>query len=86
MIDEVPPDFRGPSMPSLAKRIGQNNVIEASTIGTAIMDLKRNPASWSERGTYNEVLQELKLLWHVLVRYGKPLDEGYFFSESKERL
>jgi len=86
MIDEVPPDFRGPSMPSLAKRIGQNNVIEASTIGTAIMDLKRNPASWSERETYNEVLQELKLLWHVLVRYGKPLDEGYFFSESKERL
>ncbi|WP_268794249.1 DUF3626 domain-containing protein [Paenibacillus terrae] len=23
---------------------------------------------WSDRGTYKEVLQELKLLWHVLVR------------------
>jgi hypothetical protein len=86
MIDEVPQDFRGPSMPSLAKRIGQNNVIDASIIGTAVMDLKRNPASWSERGAYKEVLQELKLLWHVLVRYGKPLDEGCLFSESKESL
>ncbi|MEH7387811.1 DUF3626 domain-containing protein [Bacillus sp. JJ1521] len=74
MIDEVPQDFRGPSMRSLAKRIGQNNVIDASIIGTAVMELERNPESWSERGDYKEVLQELKLLWHVLVRYGKPLD------------
>jgi hypothetical protein len=72
MVDEVPSDFRGPSMPSLAKRIGQNNFIDASIIGSAVMDLKRNPASWCDRGTYEEVLQELKLLWHVLVRYGKP--------------
>ncbi|MDC2943638.1 DUF3626 domain-containing protein, partial [Bacillus thuringiensis] len=27
---------------------------------------------WSNRGTYEEVLQELKLLWHVLVRFGEP--------------
>lgn len=73
-IEEVPKDFRGPSMPSLAKLIGQNNVIDASIIGTAVMDLIRNPASWSECGDDKEVLQELKLLWHVLVRYGKPLD------------
>ncbi|MEH7237728.1 DUF3626 domain-containing protein [Bacillus sp. JJ1562] len=86
MIDEVPQDFRGPSMPSLAKRIGQNNVIDASIIGTAVMDLKRNPASWSNCGDYKEVLQELKLLWHVLVRYGKPLDEACLFTKSEERL
>jgi len=73
MVDEVPSDFRGPSMPSLAKRIGQNNFIDASIIGSAVMDLKHNPAAWSDRGTYNEVLQELKLLWHVLVKYGKPI-------------
>lgn len=71
MIDEVPLDFRGPSMPSLAKRISQNNVINASIIGTAVMELIRNPVAWSERGDYKEVLQELKLLWHVLVRYGR---------------
>ncbi|TDL64023.1 DUF3626 domain-containing protein [Rhodococcus qingshengii] len=71
-VDEIPSDFRGPSMPSLAKRIGQNKFIDASIIGSAVNDLKRNPASWSDRGIYKEVLQELKLLWHVLVRYGKP--------------
>lgn len=71
MADEVPSDFRGPSMPSLAKRIAQKNFIDASIIGSAVMDLKYNPASWSDRGTYEDVLQELKLLWHVLVRYGK---------------
>ncbi len=71
--DEVPPDFRGPTMPSLAERIGQNNVIDASIIGAAVWDLTHNPASWSERGPYEEVLQELKLLWHVLVKYGKPM-------------
>lgn len=72
MVDEVPSDFRGPSMPSLAKRIAQDNCINASVIGCAVMDLHRNPQNWKERGTFKEVLQELKLLWHVLVRYGKP--------------
>jgi len=72
-VDEVPMDFRGPSMPSLAKRIAKNEFIDANIIGTAAMDLKRNTSHWNDRGSYNEVLQELKLLWHVLVRYGKPL-------------
>ncbi|MEF3305592.1 DUF3626 domain-containing protein [Paenibacillus sp. GYB003] len=70
--DDVPTDFRGPSMPSLAKRIARNGVIDASAIGAAAIDLKRDPDRWSDRGTYKEALQELKLLWHVLVRYGKP--------------
>ncbi|WP_462412475.1 DUF3626 domain-containing protein [Neobacillus sp. Marseille-QA0830] len=72
MADEVPSDFRGPTMPVLAKFIAQNNGINASVIGCAVMDLYRNPQNWKERGTFKEVLQELKLLWHVLVRFGKP--------------
>ncbi len=74
-INKVPSDFRGPSMQSLAKRIGKNNIIDASQIGAAVWDLTQNQKSWSDRGTYKEVLQELKLLWHVLVRYGKPFNE-----------
>lgn len=70
-VDEVSSDFRGPSMPSIAKRIAQNNVIDAKIIGSAVMELNRNPETWIDYGSYNEVLQELKLLWHVLVRYGK---------------
>lgn len=71
-VDEVPDDFRGPSMPSLAKRIAQSDYIDASIIGAAAVDLKRNPESWSDRGTSKDTLQELKLLWHVVVKYGKP--------------
>lgn len=75
LVDEVPIHFRGPSMPSLAKRIAQSDFIDVNMIGAAAMDLKRNPNHWSDRGTYKEVLQELKLLWHVLVRYGKPMEK-----------
>ena len=60
-------------MISLAKRIARHGYIDANMIGIAAMDLKRNPSSWNDRGTYEEVLQELKLLWHVLVRCGKLL-------------
>jgi len=73
LVDEIPSDFRGSSMPSLTKRIAKNNYIDASTIGSADINLKSNPALWSDRGTYKEVHQELKYLWQVLVRYGKPL-------------
>jgi hypothetical protein len=72
-VDEVPSDFRGPAMPPLARRIAKRETIDASCIGEAAMELKRNPAAFADRGSYEEVLQELKLLWHVLVKYGKPL-------------
>lgn len=68
--EEVPSDFRGPTMPSLAKRIARNGNIDASVIGNAVNDLKRNPDLWFDRGNYEVVLQELKYMWHVLVRYG----------------
>jgi len=70
--EEVPTDFRGPTMPSLAERIAKNGYIDASVIGDAVNDLKRNSTKWCDRGSYDEVLQELKYLWHVLVRFGKP--------------
>ncbi|ASS68028.1 DUF3626 domain-containing protein [Paenibacillus sp. RUD330] len=70
--DEVPADFRGPSMPSLARRIARNGEVDAFRIGCAAMDLKRNPAAWSDRGGCSAVLQELKQLRHVLVQYGHP--------------
>ncbi|MBO9129558.1 DUF3626 domain-containing protein [Bacillus sp. 165] len=75
IAEETPRDFRGPTMPSLASRIAQKKYINANIIGCAAMDLKLNPASWSDRGTYEEVLQELKLMWHVLVKYGKVHSE-----------
>ncbi|MGO4542150.1 DUF3626 domain-containing protein [Paenibacillus sp. 2TAB19] len=72
--DDVPSDFRGPTMPSLAKRIAKKNRIDTRIVGAAVNDLKRNPELWSDRGTYEEVLQELKFMWHVLVRFGNPVE------------
>ena len=67
---DVPSDFRGAKMPLLAKRITHCDYINASVIGSAAKDLYFYPENWSDYGTVNEVLQEFKLLWHVLVRYG----------------
>jgi hypothetical protein len=68
---EVPSDVRGPTMASLAARAARDGVIDARAIGEAAAALFRDPAAWADRGTYAEVLQELKLLWHVLVRCGR---------------
>ncbi|ANC79364.1 hypothetical protein ABE65_010770 [Fictibacillus phosphorivorans] len=71
-VDQVPSDFRGADMPSLAKRIAKNQMIDAHLVGEAVMELRKHPEIWSDRGTNSEVLQELKLLWHILVKYGNP--------------
>jgi hypothetical protein len=42
-------------------------------IGSAAAQLNHKPDAWKDRSTYEEVLQELKLLWHVLVKYDEPL-------------
>ena len=68
--NEVPDDFRGPTMPSLAKRVAQEGIVHASAIGESAMSLQKDSAPWANRGSYQDVLQELKLLWHCVVRYG----------------
>jgi hypothetical protein len=70
---EVPSDVRGSSMPSLAARAARDGAVDARAIGEAAMALFRDPAAWADRGTYAEVVQELKLLWHVLVRCGRDV-------------
>ena len=72
--DDVPRDFRGPTMPSLAQRVARSGIVDASAIGAAVRELQKEPGAWSDRGTFDEVLQELKLLWHVLVRFGTAED------------
>ena len=72
-VEDVPLDFRGPTMRSLAKRVARDGVVDAEAIGRGVKELSNHPEDWSDRGTYAEVLQELKFLWHVLVRVGEPL-------------
>lgn len=44
--------------------------VKQSRVGDAVRNLKENPEQWEDRGEFKEVLQELKLLWHVLVTFG----------------
>ncbi|KAL7784078.1 hypothetical protein V8C37DRAFT_396410 [Trichoderma ceciliae] len=69
-VESVPSDFRGPTMPSLAATIAYKGSVDVQAIGEAVRDLVACAERWEDRGTMAEVLQELKLLWHVLVRYG----------------
>jgi hypothetical protein len=71
-VGAVPLDYRGSSMPSLAARVAKEGVVDTACLGAAVQALTLDPESWADRGTLEEVLQELKLLWHVLVRYGVP--------------
>lgn len=76
-VRQVPSDFRGCTMPSLAARISKENneILDTACIGKAAQSLAENPELWEDRGLPKDVLQELKLLWHVLVKYGQPLEE-----------
>jgi hypothetical protein len=69
-VAQVPDDFRGAAMPALAQSIAEDELINAEIIGRAAYLLQKQPASWSERGAHTKKLQDLKLLWHVLVKYG----------------
>ncbi len=66
----VPADFRGPAMPLLAQRIADRGMLDAAVIGRAAASLHRQPELWHDWASYDETLQHLKQLWHVLVYCG----------------
>ncbi|MGF1734491.1 DUF3626 domain-containing protein [Photobacterium satsumensis] len=67
--DNVPDDFRGPAMVQLARSIAIQGEVTACAIGQAARDVVKNASSRSENETQSQ-LQQLKLLWHVLVKFG----------------
>ncbi|WP_394130544.1 DUF3626 domain-containing protein [Shewanella maritima] len=70
LASEVPNNFRGASMPSLAQKLACNGKVTPLQLGQAAQALVSQTSSWSERGAHEKSLQQLKLLWHVLVKYG----------------
>lgn len=66
--EDTPTDFRGPTMPALAARVARGGVVDAAALGAAAREAVREPARWG--GDTAAALQELKLLWHCLVRCG----------------
>lgn len=66
-VADVPRDFRGATMPALAARVAVDGQLDAVTIGRAAQAVVQ-----AGRANAAAELQELKLLWHVLVRFGRP--------------
>ena len=50
-LEQVPDNFRGPSMPSLAKSIATKSYFDASMIGVSAAALVRNPTFFDDRGS-----------------------------------
>ncbi|MCG7584848.1 DUF3626 domain-containing protein [Photobacterium sp. OFAV2-7] len=69
-VAKVPEDFRGPEMISLARRVAIDGEVTAYAIGVAARTLVQNNNGLPEQ-QLSDALQHLKLLWHVLVRFGQ---------------
>lgn len=73
LVEDVPDHFRGAAMPSLAEQIAEDQKINAYLIGKAEKKYKQkitNPEIAKAK------FQQLKYLWHTLVKYGRPIEEG----------
>lgn len=70
-IGDVPDDFRGKSMPELARQVAPDGVLDVRLIGEAARAVAAGEGRWSTAGSKTELIQQLKLLWHVLLRFGR---------------
>ncbi len=69
-VGAVPDDFRGPTMPSLARRVARSDgIVDARAIGLASAE-----ATFEEPTTAGDppesMLQQLKYLWHTVLAFG----------------
>lgn len=76
-LEDVPEDFRGAMMPSLAQRVvPTGGVLTARAIGEGALSLETSPEAWADwSGNYQETWQQLKQLWHVLLAFGNLSDD-----------
>lgn len=72
---EVDAEFRGAVMVPFAawvcRSYARTGILDAEVLGRAAAAVVRDPAAWARWGTRDEVLQYVKQLWHVLVRFGR---------------
>ncbi len=69
---QVPNDYRGGQMREVAQTIAENGQITAATIGRAAIQTNLHPKVWAPHDLPPSQL--LKYLWHVLLRFGVPLE------------
>ena len=74
--DDVPSDFRGPTMPALARRVARpDGVVDAYAIGIAARRL-RLERPLPEGDPPDSDLQQLKYRWHTLLAHGYDAVRG----------
>jgi hypothetical protein len=73
-VDEVPAELRGPRIPLFARRVAgmfAADRVDAALIGRAAASLHREPGTWQDWAGFEDTLQHIKQLWHVLVHLGR---------------
>jgi len=69
-VDDVPNDFRGPTMQSLAQTVAKGGLLTAAAIGRALTDVAI-PPPMADGDPPESPLQQHKYLWHCLLRFGR---------------
>lgn len=72
-VKNIPANFRGSEMPTIAREIAVNNRINAYVLGLAERRYKEEIKDEEIRQDKN---QQLKYLWHTLIKYGHPIVKG----------
>ncbi len=69
-VDDVPADFRGPAMPSLAREVARGDgIVDAHAIGVRAARIHFEAPTVTGDPPESE-LQQLKQLWHTVFAYG----------------
>ncbi|NKF51297.1 DUF3626 domain-containing protein [Shewanella sp. WXL01] len=82
-LADVPVDFRGPDMPQVATYClgleelkseelndDERQILTPYKLGQASLQCEQHLPAWQERTAHRQQQQNLKLLWHVLVKFG----------------
>jgi hypothetical protein len=76
-VEEVPDDFRGPTMPALARRVARaDGFVDACAIGRAASAVVLGEPTANGDPPESD-LQQVKYLWHTLLAHGQdapPID------------
>lgn len=72
-VAEVPDDFRGPTMPDLARRVADSGLVHARAIGARAAAIGFTEPCPDGDPPESE-LQQLKYLWHTVVAHGHDAD------------
>lgn len=69
-IEDIPDNFRGPFSSEFAKIISTSGYLNSISLADFEKNYFDNEAYWKQEYPDKNLLQELKYLWHILVKFG----------------